>query len=67
MDLSDNILIQFLSVFSLGIILLQWLGIFIKNGFDSSLLPAFGNDYSEVIGGIMFNYSTTYIINSKPS
>jgi amino acid permease len=64
MRLTDNILIQFISLVATLIISLEWVDVFGKNGFNADLMPVIGHDLSQIVGSIMFNYA---FITTVPS
>ncbi|KAI9478906.1 MAG: hypothetical protein EXX96DRAFT_505695 [Benjaminiella poitrasii] len=71
-SLADNVIIQVISFIALTAILLQWVIAFIQEGLDTALLPAFGNDYSAILGIAIFNYSfittiPSWINNMSPT
>ena len=64
MNLDENILIQKISFFSCVIFSLEFLFQFWWTGLETRSIPAFGTDYSHVMGSIVFNYAFIAIIPS---
>lgn len=46
------------------IIAFEWIVVFLTHGLKSSLMPAFGDNFSSVVGTVMFNYA---FITAVPS
>ena len=72
MRLTDNILIQFISLVATVIISLEWVSTFAETGFDPDLLPTIGPDLTQIVGSIMFNYAfittvPSWLISKHPS
>ena len=63
-NLDDNVKVQKGAFFSVIIILLIWIGIFISRGLDASYVPAVGGSMTNIMGTVIFNYA---LISSLPS
>lgn len=71
MRLTDNMLIQFSSFWSVQIyelnllvsfiatfvICFEWMAVFGKSGFHPGLMPPIGTNLSQVVGVVLFNYA----------
>jgi hypothetical protein len=65
MDLNDNMLLQFLSLFYNCLYLLTLCGsVAVKPFSELQTLPAIGTDFSQVIGQVLFNFT---LANTIPS
>jgi amino acid permease len=56
LNLDDNMNIQMGATFAMVTILGIWLVFFSTLGLDAANMPAFGTDYSKVLGIVVFNY-----------
>ncbi|CAG8549609.1 16552_t:CDS:2, partial [Dentiscutata heterogama] len=56
-SLADNIKVQIASFVGLIAILAAWFITFFKHGLTPSYVPDFGDDMSQVIGTVLFNYA----------
>ncbi|CAG8557845.1 24956_t:CDS:2 [Dentiscutata erythropus] len=56
-SLADNIKVQIASFVGLIAILSAWFITFFEHGLTPSYVPDFGNDMSQVIGTVLFNYA----------
>ncbi|CAG8519533.1 4830_t:CDS:2 [Acaulospora colombiana] len=63
-SLSDNIKVQIASLFGLVFIFCGWLVTFFKQGLKTSYVPLIGENMSDVIGTVIFNYA---FITTVPS
>ncbi|CAG8687993.1 3761_t:CDS:2, partial [Ambispora leptoticha] len=57
MELVDNIKVQILSFGTLVLIIIGWLVTFCIHGLDTNFVPTIGNDQSQTIGTVLFNYA----------
>mmetsp|Transcript_6793 Transcript_6793/g.13414 ORF Transcript_6793/g.13414 Transcript_6793/m.13414 type:complete len:540 (-) Transcript_6793:1023-2642(-) len=64
MNLDDNIFIQKVSFYMLLVLSGEFLLQFFFQGLEHHHVPAFGGDYSHVLGSIIFNYAFIAIIPS---
>ncbi|CAG8501769.1 21885_t:CDS:10 [Dentiscutata erythropus] len=56
MELVDNIKVQIASFIMLIFIIATWIVTFIVHGLQSNLVPFVGNDQSQVVGTVLYNY-----------
>ncbi|CAG8498648.1 22949_t:CDS:2 [Dentiscutata erythropus] len=57
LELVDNIGVQIASFITLLFIIIIWIITFIIHGLSSDLVPFVGNDQSQVIGTVLYNYA----------
>jgi len=64
MNLDDNVIIQKVSFYMLVVLSIEFLVQFWAQGLTHHTVPAFGTNYSHVVGSILFNYAFIAIIPS---
>ncbi|CAG8804835.1 34754_t:CDS:2, partial [Gigaspora margarita] len=57
LELVDNIVVQIVSFVTLILIIISWIITFIIHGLSIDLVPFIGNDQSQVIGTVLYNYA----------
>jgi hypothetical protein len=58
-DLNDNMFVQFVSLLYNFLFVLTLIGAAIAKGLDFGRVPAVGEDLSQVIGQVLFNFSNS--------
>jgi hypothetical protein len=58
-DLNDNMFVQFVSILYNFLFVLTLIGSAIAKGLDFGRVPVIGKDLSQVIGQVLFNFSTS--------
>jgi hypothetical protein len=64
LNLSDNMIVQFISIVYLVTVAFSWVILACLNGLTPSKVPMIGHDVSGVLGNVLFNYT---LANTVPS
>lgn len=64
LNLSDNMIVQFISIVYLVLVAFSWVIISVAEGLKFEYVPMIGDDVSGVLGVVLFNYT---LANTVPS